>query len=144
MASRRTEDEKTGEDGAGTAGGSAQRLDKWLWFVRAIKTRTQAAALVLDGKVRVNRARVTKPSFTVRAGDVLTLAFRGKVQILRVLAPGHRRGPAEEAKQLYELIEARQTNVAPHPSAGVAKREPGSGRPSKRDRRLTERLTEQK
>ena len=121
-----------------------QRLDKWLWFSRAIKSRTSAAQLVVDGKVRVNRARVTKPSFTVRAGDVLTLAFRGKVQILRVLAPGHRRGPAEEAKLLYELIEARQTNVAPHPSAGVAKREPGSGRPSKRDRRLTERLTEQK
>jgi ribosome-associated heat shock protein Hsp15 len=116
-----------------------QRLDKWLWFTRLLKSRTGAAQLIVDGKVRVNRARIVKPSQSVRPGDVLTIARRGKVLIVRVLAAGHRRGPPAEAKQLYEIVETRDTGAPP----GAAKRPAGAGRPSKRDRRLTDRLTEQ-
>lgn len=81
-----------------------QRLDKWLWFSRVLKSRTLAAQLVANGRVRVNRARVTKPSYAVRAGDVLTIALRGRILVLKILAPGHRRGPPTEARQLFDIV----------------------------------------
>lgn len=123
---------------------TVQRLDKWLWFARICKSRTLAAQLVSGGKVRVNRVRVTKPSQSVRAGDILTIASRGCVHVVKILAAGERRGPATEARMLYELLSGGST--APTPSASsaapVAQREPGTGRPSKRERRLTDRLTD--
>jgi ribosome-associated heat shock protein Hsp15 len=119
-----------------------QRLDKWLWFARVLKSRTLAAQLVTDGKVRINRTRVTKPSHALRKGDVLTIAVRGNVKVLRVLAPGHRRGPPPEARLLYEIVEERRTDL--DSAAAPAQRDAGSGRPSKRDRRLIDRLAEQK
>jgi ribosome-associated heat shock protein Hsp15 len=81
-----------------------QRLDKWLWFARMVKTRTLAAEVVALGKVRVNRVRAAKASQALRPGDVLTLALGGRVRILRVLAPGARRGPPAEARQLYDEL----------------------------------------
>jgi ribosome-associated heat shock protein Hsp15 len=128
----------TSESEKPDAVGQVQRLDRWLWFSRVLKSRTIAAQLVEDGKVRVNRARVVKPSHGIRAGDVLTIVFRGRVQVLRVLAAGARRGPAVEARGLYEVV----SNGLPAGDA-VAKRDPGAARPSKRDRRLIERFTEQ-
>ena len=121
-----------------------QRLDKWLWFSRIFKSRTLAAQLISEGKVRINRARVTKPSQPVRAGDVLTIAVRGRVQVLKVLASGERRGPAADARLLYEVIStgAPSGSHVPEGAGSVARRAPGSGRPSKRDRRQTDRLTE--
>ena len=95
-------DEPDDDDAPQAAG--TQRIDKWLWFARIIKSRTLAADLVVEGKVRVNRVKATKPSQTVRAGDVLTLTLRGRVDILRVLAPGERRGPPDEARRLYEVL----------------------------------------
>ena len=134
-----------GDDPAARDEAGVQRLDKWLWFSRILKSRTLAAQLVTDGKVRINRARVTKPSHALRRGDVLTIALRGNVKILRVLAPGHRRGPPPEARLLYEIVEDRQTDPARSPApATIAKRDPGTGRPSKRDRRLIDRLAGQK
>lgn len=84
--------------------GPVQRLDKWLWFSRVLKSRTLAAQLIADGGVRVNRVRTTKPSHSVRPGDVLTIAIRGRVLVLRILATGERRGPATEARLLYEVL----------------------------------------
>lgn len=81
---------------------AVQRLDKWLWFARLVKTRTLAAELVAAGKVRINRERATKPSRPIHAGDVITAAIHGRVRVLRVLAAGTRRGPAAEARELYE------------------------------------------
>jgi ribosome-associated heat shock protein Hsp15 len=118
-----------------------QRLDKWLWFARVTKSRTLAAQLVQDGKVRVNRAKAAKPSHAVRPGDVLTIAIRGNVEVLRVLAPGARRGPPPEARLLYELLSSVGGKSQAQP--GTADRTRGTGRPTKRDRRLTDRLTEQ-
>ena len=132
-----------GNDSEGPDKGEVQRLDKWLWFSRILKSRTLAAQLVTDGKVRINRARVIKPSHTLRKGDVLTIAMRGSVKILKVLAPGRRRGPPQEARLLYEILGDRQTEPTAVSAPAMAKRDPGSGRPSKRDRRLTDRLTEQ-
>ena len=82
----------------------SQRLDKWLWFARITKSRTLAAQLIEDGKVRINRAKAAKASQIVRTGDVLTITVRGSVEVLKVLAPGIRRGPPPEARLLYEAI----------------------------------------
>jgi len=78
------------------------RIDKWLWYARVFKSRTQATAFVSKGKVRVNRQRVTKPGAAIRVGDVLTFVRHHDVRIYQVAALGERRGPAVEAQSLYE------------------------------------------
>ena len=127
---------------AQTAMAAVQRLDKWLWFARIVKSRTLAAQLVSDGKVRVNRAKVAKPAQTVRPDDVLTIVIRGNIQVLKVLAPGARRGPPAEARQLYEMLSPPAGKAPSQPDAS-AERARGAGRPSKRERRLIDRFTEQ-
>ena len=82
-----------------------QRLDRWLWYARILKSRTLAALLIEGGKVRVNRRRVVKPSHAVREGDVLTIALRGQVLVLKILATGTRRGPPSEARLLYRHLD---------------------------------------
>jgi ribosome-associated heat shock protein Hsp15 len=90
-------------------GAEAQRLDKWLWFARVVKSRTLAAALVIDRKVRVNRERASKPSQMLRVGDVVTVAVHARVRVLKVLAAGARRGPPAEACLLYEDLTPQVT-----------------------------------
>lgn len=125
--------------------GGAQRLDKWLWFARVVKTRTLATSLVLDGKVRVNRVRADKPSQTVRPGDVITVTAHSRVRILKVTAAGERRGSATVAQTLYEdLTPTADTGAAGSNAAGnpvSPQRDPGSGRPTKRERRAIDQLT---
>jgi ribosome-associated heat shock protein Hsp15 len=89
-----------------------QRIDKWLWFTRMVKTRTLAQAIVSQGQVRVNKSRVVKPSHDVGPGDILTLAVHGRVRVVRVLGVGARRGPASEAQTLFEDISASETTPA--------------------------------
>jgi ribosome-associated heat shock protein Hsp15 len=132
------------EDDAGGAHGT-QRIDKWLWFARITKSRTLAAQMVADGKVRVNRVRAAKPSQVVRSGDVLTVTVRGQVDIFQVLAPGERRGPPAEAQQLYKVLTPPGTGN-PRPVAPSAPKERRSSkekdqerneaRSAKRDRRM--------
>jgi ribosome-associated heat shock protein Hsp15 len=110
----------------------SQRLDKWLWFARLLKSRTLAAELVAAGKVRVNGERVTKPSQIVKSGDTLTFVLHERPRVLEVVAGGDRRGPAAEAQALYK---DHSPPPAPKPLAVGGQREPGSGRPTKRDRR---------
>lgn len=86
---------------AANALAEGQRLDKWLWHGRFVKTRSLASQLVAGGKVRVNREKVLKPSHTLRAGDVITAAVGGRVRVVRVLAFSERRGPPAEAQALY-------------------------------------------
>jgi ribosome-associated heat shock protein Hsp15 len=81
---------------------ATQRLDRWLWFARVVRSRTLAAQLVVAGRVRVNRVRAAKPSQSVRAGDVLTIALHSRVRILKVLRIGQRRGRPDEARCLFE------------------------------------------
>jgi ribosome-associated heat shock protein Hsp15 len=111
----------------------SQRLDKWLWFARMLKSRTLAADLVSAGKVRVNGERVTKPSQTVKTGDTLTFVLHERPRVLEVVAGGERRGPAGEAQALYKDL---SPPPAPRPlTAAAGERDAGSGRPTKRDRR---------
>lgn len=121
---------------------AGQRIDKWLWFTRVIKSRTLAADLVSAGKVRVNRNRVDKPSQLVKPGDVLTLALGSRVRILEVRAPGSRRGPAVEALTLYVDLTPPPPPREELPGGGEqdSGRDPGSGRPTKRERRQIDKL----
>ena len=92
--------------------GARIRIDKWLWHARITKTRTLAARLVETGQVRVNHRRLVKPAQEVGPGDVVTIALHDAIRVLRVTAPGTRRGPAPEARQLFEEIEAPQPSHA--------------------------------
>ena len=78
-----------------------QRIDKWLWHARLVRTRNAAAALTDGGHVRVNGARITAASHRVAPGDVLTIAFE-RVRVLKVLGFAERRGSAEFARALYD------------------------------------------
>jgi ribosome-associated heat shock protein Hsp15 len=113
-----------------------QRIDKWLWHARVVRTRSAAAALAGSGHVRLNGTRVDAPSRAVRPGDVITIALDRRVRVLKVLGHAERRGSATEARPLYE-------DLSPKPAAPeqpLFVREQGSGRPSKRDRRAINAL----
>ncbi len=81
-----------------------QRLDKWLWCARFMRARSDCAGLIGQGVVRINRLPTDKPHARLRIGDVLTVAVRGDVRVLRVLSLAVRRGSATEARALYEEI----------------------------------------
>lgn len=78
------------------------RLDQWLWFARFVKSRSLAARLCAAGAVAVNGTPARKPNQSVRIGDVVVLPQGGWQRTVRVLALGVRRGPASEARLLYE------------------------------------------
>jgi ribosome-associated heat shock protein Hsp15 len=80
------------------------RIDKWLWHARFCKTRAIAQEKAASGRIRLNGNRVEKASAVVHVGDVMTLAAGGKVVAVRVLGLGERRGPAPEARLLYEVL----------------------------------------
>ena len=82
-------------------GETRQRLDKWLWFARVVKTREAAASLVEQGHVRLNRIKVAKPAHDVKPGDVLTVVLNARVRVLHVEGLALRRGPATAARLLY-------------------------------------------
>jgi ribosome-associated heat shock protein Hsp15 len=81
-----------------------QRLDKWLWCARFMRARSDCAALVAEGRIRINRQQTDKAHARLRPGDVLTLPVRGEVRVIRVLALANRRGPAAEAATLFEEL----------------------------------------
>jgi len=114
--------------------GTRQRLDKWLWFARVVKSRTLAAKLVGEGFVRVNGVKTDVPAKAVSVGDVLTIALERDVRVLKVMAPGTRRGPFPEARTLYEDL-SPPAEPAAAKGNGYAERERGAGRPTKKERR---------
>ena len=81
-----------------------QRLDKWLWCARFMRARSDCSRLVAEGQIRINRQPTDKPHARLRLGDVLTMPLHGHVRVVRVLALARRRGPAAEAKLLYDEI----------------------------------------
>ena len=118
-----------------------QRLDKWLFFARVVKSRSLGAKLADSGRVRINRDKATQAADQVKPGDVLTMTLDRRILVYRVLDPGVRRGPAEEARTLYEdLSPAPTPKDSSVPNAIPALREAGSGRPTKRERRELDKL----
>jgi ribosome-associated heat shock protein Hsp15 len=84
--------------------GPTDRIDRWLFHARLYRTRVLAQEAVAGGRVRLNGNRVGKPGHSVKPGDILTLGRGGEIQALRILALAERRGPAEAAQGLYEIV----------------------------------------
>jgi ribosome-associated heat shock protein Hsp15 len=82
----------------------ALRIDKWLWHARFCKTRAIAQDKAAGGHIRLNGQRIEKASQSVRVGDVLTLPVGNKIVAVKVTGLGERRGPAPEARTLYERL----------------------------------------
>jgi ribosome-associated heat shock protein Hsp15 len=116
-------------------GNERQRLDRWLWCARFFKSRSLAAAFCNAGRLRLSGRKVDRAHQPIRPGDVLTFPLGPHIRVVRVAKLAVRRGPATEARGLYE-------DLAPPaaPSPPVAQREAGAGRPSKADRRAINRL----
>ncbi|MBD8067021.1 RNA-binding S4 domain-containing protein [Devosia sp. PTR5] len=119
-----------------------ERLDRFLFFSRAAKSRTLAQKIIEAGAIRVNGERTERTDHKVGAGDVLTMSLHGRVVIWRLLDCGTRRGPASEAQALYEDLSpppVPRVELSPY-DAAIAARGPGAGRPTKKERRETDRL----
>jgi len=82
-----------------------QRLDKWLWCARFLRQRTDCQALVAQGSIRINRQATDKAHAKLRVGDVVTIPLHHDVRVVRVMGLAQRRGPAVEARLLYEEVQ---------------------------------------
>jgi ribosome-associated heat shock protein Hsp15 len=91
------------------------RLDKFLWFARIVKTRSQAQTMAEQGRLRLNGRVIDRAHAPVRVGDVLSFAQRGTVRVLKVEALPARRGPPAETRALYTEIKEGSAEV-PLPS----------------------------
>ena len=120
--------------------GSRQRLDKWLFFARMLKSRSIAQSYIQSGNVRVNDVPVRQPSHMVKTGDRLTISLERVDRILVVKAAGDRRGPYEEARFLYDDLTPPREETKRLTALEQAMREPGSGRPTKKERRALDRF----
>jgi ribosome-associated heat shock protein Hsp15 len=86
--------------------GAALRLDKWLWFSRLAKTRSDARALCESRRLRIDGRVVERASALVRAGQVLSFPLHEKVMVVRVEGLADRRGPYVEAQHMYTDLAA--------------------------------------
>jgi ribosome-associated heat shock protein Hsp15 len=115
-----------------------QRIDIFLWHARFFKTRSISSQKIRSGKIRLNGTLIKKSSVFVRSGDMLTFAQEDHIRVIKILTLGHRRGPAPEAALLFEdhsppvIKKGSKEDLL---RATTAIREPGTGRPSKQERR---------
>ncbi|MBX8826354.1 RNA-binding S4 domain-containing protein [Ochrobactrum sp. SFR4] len=121
-------------------GALKQRIDKWLFFTRVVKSRSLAAKLAAGGRVRVNRDKIDQASYGIKIGDVVTVTLDRRILIYKVRELGERRGSFPEAQLLYEDLTPPTEKTEEQMAAVGERRDAGSGRPTKRDRRATERL----
>lgn len=121
--------------------GDRQRIDKWLFFARVVKSRSLGAKLAQAGRVRINGGKTDQAADAVRVGDTLTITVERRILVYKVLGAGARRGPAEEARLLYEDLSPPPPPKAEMlPDAVLPVRDIGSGRPTKKERRQTDWL----
>ncbi len=116
--------------------GPILRADKWLWYARFFKTRGLASKLCNAGKLRVSGELVSKAHHKVKTGDILTFPQGRHVRVVKVLGLGIRRGPAPEARQLYEDLKP----PSPEGRLPAAAARTRGGRPTKQDRRALDKL----
>ena len=125
------------------AQGTPLRLDKWLWYARFFKTRSAATKVISGGRFRLDGVVMNKPHRQALCGQVLTFIQGDRIRVIKIMAMGFRRGPASEASLLYgDLTPARdshsKTDKIKQPEFEA--RSKGSGRPTKLQRRATDRL----
>jgi ribosome-associated heat shock protein Hsp15 len=119
----------------------AVRLDRWLHVARAFKTRSQATRACSLGKVRISGAKV-KAHRQLRVGDRVEIELRDWTRVLVVRKLADKPVPKALAPELYDDESPPRPERDPERRFRAAKiqREPGAGRPTKRDRRKIERL----
>lgn len=113
------------------------RIDSWVWAVRLFKTRSAAATACRAGHVRVNGVAV-KPAHQIKSGDEVRVRVHGVERIVVVERVIAKRVGAAIAAQC--LIDKSPPPPAPEILATMPRRDRGSGRPTKRERRETDRL----
>ena len=96
-----------------------QRIDKFLWFARIVKTRALAQQLAQEGRLRIDGRVVDRAHAPVRPGDVLSFALRGDVRVLRIEQLPKRRGPPAEARQMYSEIAEVSAETADPPASSA-------------------------
>jgi ribosome-associated heat shock protein Hsp15 len=121
---------------------SETRIDKWLWAVRLFKTRNQAAEACSKGRVLIG-GQAVKPSRHVREGDIISLKRLPVVYTFRVKGLIENRQPARSVTSYLEDItpEQERQKAAHHNTVVFSRREPGTGRPTKKERRFIDKLT---
>ena len=117
------------------------RIDKYLWAIRVFKTRTDATDACKGGKVRLNGNDV-KPSRTVACGDIINVRKGAVLYSYKVVATIEKRVGAKLVPEYAENITPQdELDKLRHPvETFFLKRDPGTGRPTKRDRRQMELL----
>jgi len=118
----------------------SQRVDIWLWHARFFKSRSLSGKLCRAGRVRLNGQKITKAKTPVTVGDVLTFPQADMIRIARVIGFNTRRGPAVEARAMYEDMTPPREEIRKIEQNRPARRDKGSGRPTKTERRATDRL----
>jgi ribosome-associated heat shock protein Hsp15 len=110
---------------------TGQRIDKWLWCARFFKTRARAAKACHDGRIRVSGQVLSKAHYAIKVGDVLTFPLGPNIRVIRVTALAVRRGPAAEARGLYDDLAppGRTLAVPDGPSEGGAGAPAAGGQP---------------
>ena len=123
------------------------RLDKWLWQARFFKSRSLASRFCETSRLRINEKVIQKAHQKVSVGDVLTFSRRGVVSVIEIKNLGTRRGPATEAVTLYKNLseleiskDAKEEKISSSVPDQIGRRKPGSGRPTKADRRAMEKV----
>jgi len=118
------------------------RIDKWLWHARFFKSRTLAGRLCASGKLNNNDVVIRKARALLKQGDILTFPKGDDRRVIKVVSLSTRRGPASEAASLYEDLEPPKPLAKKRleRKSSVALRAPGTGRPTKAERRAIDKL----
>ena len=119
------------------------RIDKWLWYARFFKSRALASRMVSSGRLRLNGESISKPHRQVLPDMVLVFPQGETIRTIKILALATRRGPASEAQTLYEDLDQPQAKDIKTDRLVIPQfetRDSGAGRPTKRDRRLNDKL----
>lgn len=117
------------------------RIDKWLWCARLFKTRSLAADACKGGKVRIGNATV-KPSHEVRQGDEIHVQIEQLHKVVRVKTLVNNRVPAKQVIEVYEDITPKEEyeRIEFMRAYKSEWRDRGAGRPTKKDRRMIEKI----
>ena len=119
------------------------RLDKWLWYARFFKTRALASKAISNGRFRLDGEVMSKPHRQAKCGQVLTFSQGTRIRVVRIKVLGSRRGPAPEAALLFDDLAPNEPVTErkdSSPLSAFENRQSGDGRPTKRQRRETDRL----
>ena len=116
------------------------RLDTWLWYARFYKSRSLSSKAISSGKLRVNSNKIIKPASKVKINDVITINHTNMVRIIQVQSLGSRRGPANEAYNLYNDLSGDIKDVSNIKHISEKSKKETNKRPTKKDRRILDKI----